>query len=313
MHAAETNSADDNGMIVILPVKKSVAMLFALFASLLALAVSCATKPMPAIPDYPSLVSLSFDAVAVKLVQADVAGFEFSELVKNRSDAALKLISAEHVLSLDGVPYTLDSRSGGIQGAGTLLALSEIRGFIKTDIKLTAPASSLIGGGSQPESSWRLSSTLMLEDAGGHAFALLGETAGKVPRLILPALAIESITVRKMELINTKLKVDIVVRNENYFPLVLDAFDYALYGEGRFWARGRTAEEIVVAARSDKKIALELVMNFADMDRSVLDKVIYMKQVLCRLSGRIRLRTTLEFLPEFELPFSVEGEAPVAR
>ncbi len=297
--------------------KIGAAILYGFIAIVLAALTSCATKPpAPAseIPDYHAMVSLRPESSAINLTSTDTAHFEFVLALENKSPVDFFQKTIEQTLEIDGsVVENILLEKPGI-GLGTLPAFGELSSTFSNDrIKLSAIPPSAFGGVSQPESVWRLTTTVVLEDHDGKAWPVSLETSGTFTRVIVPTLAIESITVRKMELINTKLKVDIAVRNENRFPLTLNAFEYALFGEGRFWARGKTGQDIVVDAQSDKKIALELVMNFADMDRSILDRVIHMKQVACRLSGTIRLQTGLQFLPQFDLPFSVESEAPVSR
>ena len=54
-------------------------------------------------------------------------------------------------------------------------------------------------------------------------------------------------------------------------------------------------------------------MNFTDMDRRLLDRVIHLATVSYRLGGIARIDTGLDFLPSFELPFDLSGSTAVLR
>jgi hypothetical protein len=54
-------------------------------------------------------------------------------------------------------------------------------------------------------------------------------------------------------------------------------------------------------------------MNFTDMDRRLLDRVIRLAAVSYRLTGKARIDTGLGFLPRFELPFELGGTTAVLR
>ena len=113
------------------------------------------------------------------------------------------------------------------------------------------------------------------------------------------------------ELINTRLKVKLRIENPNPFPVSLSSFKYELYGEGRFWADGTEKNVFTVPASDFTEKELFLVMNFIDMRRDLLDKVIEMKSVAYRFTGTVEINA--ENMPLLSKRFNMEGESEVIR
>jgi len=128
-----------------------------------------------------------------------------------------------------------------------------------------------------------------------------------------PVLEIRSIRILKDELINTKLGVDLSVHNPNVFPLSFASLEYRLYGEGQYWAGDTLAKKFEVPAGQSAEAGLYMTMNFTDMDRRLLDRVIRLAAISYRLGGMALIDTGLDFLPRFELPFDLSGRTEVLR
>ncbi len=136
---------------------------------------------------------------------------------------------------------------------------------------------------------------------------------GDFPRIMPPVLRIAAIRILKDELINTRLRVDLEIRNPNIFQLSFSTLDYKLFGEGRYWAGDSLAKMFAVPALETATASLYLTMNFTDMSRSLLDQVIKLAAVNYRLVGAGRIDTGLAFLPQFTLPFDMAGKTQVLR
>ena len=132
-----------------------------------------------------------------------------------------------------------------------------------------------------------------------------------VRQLLEPAFFISSITIMQAELINTRLKVKLRIENPNPFPVSLSSFKYELYGEGRFWADGTEKNVFTVPASGFAEKDLFLVMNFIDMGRDLLDKVIAMDFVAYRFSGNVVINAM--DMPVLTKSFNLEGESEVTR
>jgi LEA14-like dessication related protein len=142
--------------------------------------------------------------------------------------------------------------------------------------------------------------------------AVLTLSAGAVfPRIREPEFTITGIEIMKAELINTRLKVGLRIDNPNLFPLTLTSLSYELYGQGRFWAEGEETEILLVPPGASAEKELRLVMNFIDMDRSLLDRIIARGQVPYRFTGEAEAATGLDFLPRFRTAFDRSGTAEV--
>ena len=132
-----------------------------------------------------------------------------------------------------------------------------------------------------------------------------------VPVIKEPNFSISSITILQAELINTRLKVRVRIDNPNIFPVTLSSFNYELYGEGQYWADGAEKNVFSVPASGFVEKDLFLVMNFIDMKRDILDKVIAMDRVAYRFAGTAEIKAA--DMPVLVKKFNLEGESEVQR
>jgi LEA14-like dessication related protein len=133
------------------------------------------------------------------------------------------------------------------------------------------------------------------------------------PRIQEPVFTIETIRILKAELINTRLKVKIKIDNPNPFPVSLSSFSYELHGAGRFWADGKQKNVYEIPGKESAEAVLYLVMNFTNMHRDVLDRIIEMRLVRYRFNGETEISTELEYLPVFTGYFDLEGVSEVSE
>ena len=132
-----------------------------------------------------------------------------------------------------------------------------------------------------------------------------------LPLVREPVFSVSSIKILQAELVNTRLKVKLRIENPNPFPVTLSSFEYELYGEGLFWADGTEKNVFTVPASGFAEKDLFLVMNFIDMKRDLLDKVIAMEMVAYRFAGTVKINAG--DLPIAANTFSLEGESEVTR
>ncbi|MDR2313385.1 MAG: LEA type 2 family protein [Spirochaetaceae bacterium] len=128
-----------------------------------------------------------------------------------------------------------------------------------------------------------------------------------------PVFTIESIRILQAELINTRLKVRVKIANPNSFPVSLSSMRYELYGAGRFWADGTHAAAYTIPGKGSAEADLYLVMNFTNMRRDVLDRIIELRQVDYRFAGTVEISPALKHLPVFTARFDLQGESEVSR
>ena len=131
------------------------------------------------------------------------------------------------------------------------------------------------------------------------------------PAIKEPVFSISSIMILQAELVNTRLKVRLRIENPNPFPVILSSFEYKLYGEGRFWADGTEKNVVIVPAKGVADKDLFVIMNFIDMKRDLLDKVIAMEMVAYRFTGSVEINA--EDMPILSRSFNLEGESEVTR
>jgi LEA14-like dessication related protein len=147
-------------------------------------------------------------------------------------------------------------------------------------------------------------------DSGGAAPIPL-TVRHRLPRIQEPRFRITSIAVKKAELINTRFLLTLRIDNPNEFPLELGDFRYELYGDGRFWADGNFTEGLFIPARDFAETPIALVMNFINMRRELLDRIIALGQVRYRFTGELTVETGVDYLPQFRMGFEKEGYSGV--
>jgi LEA14-like dessication related protein len=133
------------------------------------------------------------------------------------------------------------------------------------------------------------------------------------PEILEPEFSISSIVILQAELINTRFKVRLRIDNPNSFPLKLSAFNYELYGAGRYWAEGRETDLVEIPPEGHAEKDLFLLMNFMNMKRDVLDQVIALQAVDYRFSGNVVVGAAGGGLPPFVMRFDRSGKSPVER
>ncbi|MDR1929007.1 MAG: hypothetical protein LBQ44_00110, partial [Treponema sp.] len=137
------------------------------------------------------------------------------------------------------------------------------------------------------EDSVTLKAALDLDFAYDDGSRFLVPAAGEwsFPRVQEPVFTIESIRIFQAELINTRLRVKVRIDNPNPFPVSLSSFSYELYGADRFWAEGNQKNVCTVPGKESAGADLYMVMNFTNMRREVLDRIVEMRLVRYRFSG----------------------------
>jgi LEA14-like dessication related protein len=150
----------------------------------------------------------------------------------------------------------------------------------------------------------------VLSDSAPPAKITLRETAD-FPGLQEPRFNITSIAILKAELINTRFRVGMRIDNPNLFPLELSGFIYELYGNGRLWADGTERKVFVVGGNSSVQSDLFLIMNFINMERSLLNQIINLVDVNYRFTGKTQVSTGIDYLPKFSTGFDLSGYSKV--
>jgi hypothetical protein len=264
--------------------------------------ISCATKPVPVTPPEPlTRVTITMKEVATRGLDIDSLRITAGVLVSN---------DGETDVTLAGLGWV--TRSGPLvlseQAHATDKSLKPGQSAVfDLESDIDAPA------GDSPWIDLRLESTLSFRDTRGRPGTASASFDTRFPRIMPPVLEIRSIRILKDELINTKLGVDLSVHNPNVFPLSFASLEYRLYSEGQYWAGDTLAKKFEVPAGQSAEAGLYMTMNFTDMDRRLLDRVIRLAAVSYRLGGMALIDTGLDFLPRFELPFDLSGRTEVLR
>jgi LEA14-like dessication related protein len=276
-----------------------------------AIFLSCRAAPAPVLPLQAPLElprggpeprgELRFD----RAEGGDRISLGFLAGVENPRSVGARLGLADWRLVVDGQPVRGDAvvPEGARVEAG---AAGEIPLGLTLGI-----ADFLSKSGGKAELTAELTADLAFFFDDGETAVLSLSTRAAFPRIREPEFNITGIEIMKADLINTRLKVDLRIDNPNLFPLTLSELSYELYGQGRLWAEGEETEILLIPPESSAEKELRLVMNFIDMDRKLLDRIIARGQVPYRFTGEVEAATGLDFLPRFRAAFDRSGEAAV--
>jgi len=226
----------------------------------------------------------------------------------NPGTTALTVESVDCSLAVDGERVgAYSSSEPRLAAAGGTLAIPlEFPVDLRSDPQAAA-------GGSASTAAWKAEARISLRNARGGLHVLAASAEGAFPIVRDPKFRITSIRIERDLLVTTNLDLALQIENPNAFPLRFSGFVYNFYGEGRAWVDGGSDEPAIVPAASSMTRVLRFTMNFADMDRRLLDLVANLKAVRYRLRGQAQIATGLDYLPTFVSRFDREGVCAVER
>lgn len=164
-----------------------------------------------------------------------------------------------------------------------------------------------------PIAAYRVVAHVEARTEAGRSLDVQASAGGDFPIVRDPLFRITSIQIERDQLVTSKLVLALEVDNPNAFPLRMGSFGYEFYGEGKLWTEGRSAEPVVVPAGESARYTLNETVNFADMDRQLLDIVAKLQVVRYRIKGEATILTDLGFLRLFDAAFDEAGSCPVER
>jgi LEA14-like dessication related protein len=274
---------------------------------LLALCFSCASpapapeKAAPALPRPEA--ALSFDRVEAKNPEHLILWFSLKAENPRGEDA--RIAASIWYAAFNGetdIPNIVFSAPQGLLAGGekTVLPLS-----------LELNPRELLKDTAAGDCETELGFDLVFDFDGGQTETVPVKAAAAFPLILEPEFRIMSVAVKKAELVDTRFRVKIRLRNPNFFPVELSAFSFELYNGSRLWAGGSKKNVMVIPQGQSAETDLLLTMNFIDMHRNLLDQVIAMKQIDYRFAGEATVSTGVEYLPQFRWKFNQSGRSPV--
>ncbi|MBU0934962.1 MAG: LEA type 2 family protein [Spirochaetes bacterium] len=286
------------------------------------LAAACANQPepLPLQPDLPEtpahseLVLIPGPAGSQAIDQFSVSLACTVEVV-NTGATAIQLGRLDFVCTLDqNWQQTQHIRLAGI------LASGESRQVEWTAILNPADDSglrTLMENPQRNELTWKLEAealaTVANPGAAGDGTALFAAASadGVFPLIREPVITIASMHLLKHDLVNVRLALSLDIHNPNVFPLIFESTEYDFFGEGRRWNKQRHQSALTLPPDAHTSLQLPLTLNFADMNRRLLDLVAGKGTVAYKLTGDADIRTGLDYLPQFTLHYDRQGSIKV--
>ena len=134
-----------------------------------------------------------------------------------------------------------------------------------------------------------------------------------VIEVLEPEINIVSIAIIQADLVNTRFEAVVRIDNPNDFAVSLSSLSYELYGNGRFWADGIESDVLQVPAQGSCQTEFRFTMNFIDMNRTLLDDIIAMRQVRYRFKGDVEVEADIPMVPPFQMSFERSGLSDVRQ
>ena len=294
---------------------------FCLF-SLVIVLISCRTQPtIDAPPDIP--LSANFNFISIEAESPSILMLNFELIIKFPQNftipefPAVNLLHSWHVEINGHGP--LDESSGfsldysAIYGLQNYISRTVEGSEAVIPLILSMNIDRLQELGLAPRDDYEVNLVLNLEYTGssGAAGELSISCLAEFPGVRAPVFNITSIAILQAELVNTGFRVGITIDNPNPFSVDLSAFSYTLYGNGMLWAEGRERDIIRIPARSILSGNIFLVMNFIDMNRTLLNQIIRLEDVNYRFTGESEVITGVNYLPVFITDFDLRGYSRV--
>ncbi|WP_455381533.1 LEA type 2 family protein [Salinispira pacifica] len=281
----------------------------ALSLFLLLILAACESPP-PAPPPTPSApLEISITSVRVSAVDLDNVRFSFSLRVENPGTGPAQLISQEAKLYVEGKPVWSSVGSEPLSiAAGAAHSIPYALELPRSRLQETVP-----GFQSKNELSWQLSASASTRLADGRVQERSADRSGSFPIVRAPELEIRSLKIERYDLIETKLKLTIAVRNPNSFPLTFKSVDYIFSAEGRVWGEGTAAIPKALPPGNVTEVQIPLTLNFIEMGRNLLDTVAALGIVHYRLQAVTSVTTPLEFITGFSSRFDRQGAIRVEK
>jgi LEA14-like dessication related protein len=274
---------------------------------LLVVCFSCKSPPDPPVEPVPAVSAPSPRAFTLSYQRIEAASTDrvtlFYRLEPENAGAEAAPETEPEIAAWE---FLLNGEDPSAKLPGGTVSLEAAPGERGTDIRLYLDLPE--DGGDFDEYRSELRLRLSAKTAGPGLAA-----AANFPRIRAPGFTITSIAVMRAELINTRLRVDLRIDNPNVFPVNLSSLGYELYGTGRFWADGKMTTNLEVPPKGSAETRLNLVMNFINMRRELLNEVIALGQVPYRFTGEALIDTGIPMLPSFRVGFDRDGRSAVVE
>jgi LEA14-like dessication related protein len=278
---------------------------------LVALLSGCATKPLPKCPG----LSAVLEAEGPVYLDQFRVSLPFSLSLRNPGAGPARVEAFEARLEVAGAMSEIETglADGLVVEGGETRCLSF---SAPLDMRRYGPAAA--AGIAAPDAApasvtWACEGLARIRLADGSAEEIRVASKGSVVPVREPEFRILSIRIERDLLVTTNLKLMLEIRNPNAFPVTLDGLDWELAGEGRFWAGGRSEEELEVPAGGVASRGIAFEMNFANMDRKLFDLVAKLREVRYRFSGKATIASGREGIPAFVTAFDEAGSCAVER
>jgi len=183
----------------------------------------------------------------------------------------------------------------------------------RVPLALSMDVAALASKGFAPKDDYAITLITELDIFSGPALPtrVVARGTANFPGVREPDFNITSIAILKAELINTRFRVSMRIDNPNPFPMEMSNFIYKLYGNGRLWADATERKVFVVEGKSSMQGDLYLIMNFINMERSLLNQIVNLVSVNYRLTGEAQVSTGIDYLPKFNTGFDLSGYSEV--
>ncbi|MDR1127757.1 MAG: hypothetical protein LBL20_00465, partial [Treponema sp.] len=207
------------------------------FSLFLAFCLSCASPAPPTGESAPlprPRAGLSFDRVEAESPKHLTLWFNLEAENPRSKDARLAPSAWSALFNGKAIPpgSVFIVPEGPVAGGGKLAAP------LRLDINTPDIDAKEFSEDTAGECKAELAFDLVFDYGGGETEKVPVKAAASFPLILEPEFRIISVAVKKAELIDTRFKVKIRLKNPNSFPVELSAFSFELYHVGSLWASG---------------------------------------------------------------------------
>lgn len=136
---------------------------------------------------------------------------------------------------------------------------------------------------------------------------------GTFPNLKMPSVQLASVRLNDLSFSAASVDVQIKVDNPNSWSLDLLKMDYRLTVNDMDWIEGASSAGQAIAGKKSGYVRIPVKLNFLQMGQSVYNLLTGNGDLSYTLEGQADLKSSLELLGEFKLPFRKNGQTTLIK
>ncbi|MBM3215155.1 hypothetical protein FJZ36_09605 [Candidatus Poribacteria bacterium] len=237
------------------------------------------------------------------------ADLVFDVRVSNPNSVGIHLASLDYKLSLNGNVAVQGVQDQGIDVDARGESVVQVPVSLAFDDVYRAFAS--LGNEERSKYAFECGLGFRLPVLGNVRIPLRRE--GTLPMIKRPALSIDRLDIKRLNLLGAEMALRVRVLNPNAFSALIRRFEYGLRVNGKPWATGLLDDPTAVAELGESVVEIPLKLNTLQIGIAAYQALSKEEPLDYELNGDIDFATSLPELPQAKLPLHLVGRVVPSR